>query len=232
MGTRSQCSLSVAEFTAFCENATGLQFATYNEFWEWSIADGLERFWELLWQWCEIEASEPYSQVLSTRVMPGAKWFAGAKLNYAHHALRHLADDAEVLVGISQSRARQSMSGGELRAEVSRVRSGLISLGVGHGDRVAGYLPNVCEAIIAFLATASLGAIWTSCAPEFGVGAVLDRFGQVEPKVLFAVDGYRYGRHDVDRSDEIGRLRAVPRLEHLVPQQAILLARSGPSGRG
>ena len=198
----------LAEFTAFCENATGLQFATYNEFWEWSIADGLERFWELLWQWCEIEASEPYSQVLSTRVMPGAKWFAGAKLNYAHHALRHLEDDAEVLVGISQSRARQSMSGGELRAEVSRVRSGLISLGVGHGDRVAGYLPNVCEAIIAFLATASLGAIWTSCAPEFGVGAVLDRFGQVEPKVLFAVDGYRYGRHDVDRSDEIGRLRA------------------------
>ena len=91
---------------------------------------------------------------------------------------------------------------------MSRVRSGLISLGVGHGDRVAGYLPNVCEAIIAFLATASLGAIWTSCAPEFGVGAVLDRFGQVEPKVLFAVDGYRYGRHDVDRSDEIGRLRA------------------------
>lgn len=195
-------------FIEYCSANTGLQFDHYGTFWEWSIGEGLERFWELFWQWSEIESSSQYSQVLSARTMPGAKWFVGATLNYAHHAVRRLSDDVEAVVGISQSRGRQSLTGAELRTEIQRIRNGLVSLGVGRGDRVAGYLPNVCESIVAFLASASLGAIWTSCAPEFGVGAVLDRFGQVEPKVLFVVDGYRYGRHDVDRSEEIGRLRA------------------------
>ena len=197
---------NLSAFIEYCAATTGLTFDHYDRFWEWSIGEGLEKFWELLWEWCEIDSSEPYSEVLNTRTMPGAKWFVGSKLNYANHALRRLSDDREAIVGISQSRGRQSLTGAELRSEIRRVRNGLMSLGVEKGDRVAGYLPNIGEAIVAFLATASLGAIWTSCAPEFGVGAVLDRFGQVEPKVLFVVDGYRYGRHDVDRSDEIRRL--------------------------
>ncbi len=203
-----QATSQLSTFIDYCSAETGRTFENYDGFWSWSVGEGLERFWELLWSWAEIDSSSEYSQVLTTRSMPGAKWFVGAKLNYTHHAVRRLDDDTEVLVGISQSRSRQSLTGAELRAEIQRVRNGLVSLGVGHGDRVAGYLPNICEAIVAFLACASLGAIWTSCAPEFGVGAVLDRFGQVEPKVLFVVDGYRYGRHDVDRSDEISRLRA------------------------
>jgi len=203
-----QATSQLSTFIDYCGAETGRTFENYDSFWRWSVGEGLERFWELLWLWAKIDSSSEYSQVLTTRSMPGAKWFVGATLNYAHHAVRRLGDDREVLVGISQSRSRQSLTGAELRAEIRRVRNGLISLGVGHGDRVAGYLPNICEAIVAFLACASLGAIWTSCAPEFGVGAVLDRFGQVEPKVLFVVDGYRYGRHDVDRSDEISRLRA------------------------
>ena len=203
-----QGASQLSAFIEFCSAETGRAFESYDSFWEWSVGEGLERFWELLWSWSEIDSSCEYSEVLTTRSMPGAKWFVGAKLNYAHHAVRRLSDDGEAIVGISQSRERQSLTGAELRSEIRRVRNGLVSLGVGHGDRVAGYLPNVCEAIVAFLASASLGAIWTSCAPEFGVGAVLDRFGQVEPKALFVVDGYRYGRHEIDRSDEISRLRA------------------------
>ena len=220
----------LSTFMEFCSAATGEHFDHYDIFWEWSVGEGLERFWELLWLWSEVDSSASYSDVLTTRSMPGAKWFVGAKLNYAHHAVRRLGDEVEVIVGISQSRARQSLTGAALRSEIQRVRNGLVALGVGHGDRVAGYLPNVCEAIVAFLACASLGAIWTSCAPEFGVGAVLDRFGQVEPKVLFVVDGYRYGRHDVDRSEEIARLRdGLPTVQSTVVVRHLGTTNSLPS---
>ena len=195
-------------FTRFCSEREGRTFNDYLELWKWSTTDGLENFWEAVWEWFDIAASSPYTTVLTQRTMPGASWFVGARLNYCEHALRHLDDDREALVAISQSRQRQQLNGGELRREVARVRSGLVNAGVGIGDRVAGYLPNTIEAVIAFLAAASIGAIWTSCAPEFGVGAVLDRFGQVSPTVLFVVDGYRYGQRNVDRRDEISQLRA------------------------
>ena len=179
---------------------------SYDALWQWSV-DDLAGFWAAVWQYFAVQSSTPYQQVLVDATMPGTEWFRGAQLNYAEHALRWQGDACAV-VSLSQSRARVELSRDELRARVAAVRAGLVALGVGRGDRVAAYLPNIAEATIAFLATASLGAVWSSCAPEFGVQAVLDRFGQIEPTVLFAVDGYRYGERPIDRSAEVAQIRA------------------------
>jgi acetoacetyl-CoA synthetase len=213
----------------------GLRFEGYDDLWRWSVED-LEGFWAAVWDHYGVEASVPYERVLSGRGMPGARWFDGARLSYAHHALRHHADDGDrvALSAWSQTRAPVELSWDELRDQVARARTGLARLGVGPGDRVAAYLPNVPEAVVAFLATASLGAIWSSCAPEFGVPAVLDRLRQIEPSVLLVVDGYRYGARDVDRADDVAAivdglpsLRATVLLGYLDPD-----ARPLPGGIG
>ncbi len=198
----------LGRFLTCCESRSERSFAGYHDLWEWSISEGLEDCWAAIWEFFDVMSSAPYERVLSERIMPGAKWFEGARLNYAEHALRRSDDDPVAIVGVSDSRPRVELTWSQLRDQVGRARSGLQRLGVAKGDCVAAYLPNVPETIIAFLATASLGAIWTSCAPEFGVQAVLDRFRQVEPKVLLAVDGYRYGRHTVSRVDELAAIRA------------------------
>lgn len=201
-------SSRLAEFADRCGERRGQPFDGYDDLWEWSVGDGLEAFWAEVWTYFGVDRVSGFDEVLADDSMPGARWFPGARINYAERALVSLPADGEVIIGVSQSRDRYALTGEELRGEVARVRAGLIELGVGRGDRVAAYLPNIPETVVAFLATASLGAIWTSCAPEFGVGAVLDRFSQVEPLVLLVVDGYRYGRHDIDRREEISRLRA------------------------
>jgi len=189
-------------------------FADYASLWRWSVED-LEGFWSSLWEFCDVRASVPYERVLSSRDMPGARWFEGARLSYAEHALR--GSGSAALVGVSQTRDRIELSWDELRSQVARCRAGLQRLGVGRGDRVAAYLPNIPETVVAFLAAASLGATWTSCAPEFGVQAVLDRFTQVAPKVLLVVDGYRYGSREVDRRQEVAAIRAgLSSVEHVV----------------
>ena len=200
----------LGRFLTLCEQRSGRTFADYGELWSWSVDDGLEECWAAIWDFFDVDAVEPYREVLDRRVMPGASWFSGARLNYAHHILRWADDDPGrvAIVARSQSRERIELTWGDLADQVARARRGLEVLGVGEGDRVAAYLPNVPETIVAFLATASLGATWTSCAPEFGVQAVLDRFAQVEPKVLLAVDRYRYGRHTVSRVDELATIRA------------------------
>ena len=198
----------LGEFLTFCETRTGRSFVDYDALWEWSVDDGLDDCWAAIWDFFEVQSSRPYARVLSERIMPGAKWFEGARLNYAEHTLRHPDDSAVAIVGVSDSRSRVELTWMELRQQVGRARAGLQKLGVGEGDRVAAYLPNVPETIIAFLAACSLGAIWTSCAPEFGVQAVLDRFTQVEPTVLLAVDGYRYGLRDISRVEELAAIRA------------------------
>ena len=188
-------------------------FDTYPELWQWSV-DDLEAFWAAVWDWCGVRGS--YDRVLSSRAMPGARWFEGAALSYAEHALAS-SGNGPAIVGVSQTRDRVEVGWDELRDAVARCRSGLQRLGVARGDRVAAYLPNIPETIVAFLATASLGAIWTSCAPEFGVRAVLDRFSQVAPKVLFVVDGYRYGSKDVDRQEEVAAIvGGLPSVAHVV----------------
>ncbi len=209
----------LGEFMDFCEARTGLTFDSYDALWRWSTDAGLEDFWAAVWQFFDVRSSAPYSRVLDGRVMPGARWFEGARLNYAEHALRAAEQrgDEVALVGVSQTRDRVEVTWTYLADQVGRARAGLVRLGVRQGDRVAAYLPNIPETIVAFLAASSLGATWTSCAPEFGVQAVLDRFTQVEPTVLLAVEGYRYGRHAVSRVDELAAIRAgLPSLQATV----------------
>jgi acetoacetyl-CoA synthetase len=190
-------------------------FGSYEELWRWSV-DDLEGFWSSIWEHFGVSAHAPFEQVLVSRAMPGAVWYPGALLNYAEHALR--ADgDAAALVSRSQTRPPGTMTFDELRDAVARARTGLQRLGVGMGDRVAAYLPTIPESVVAFLATASLGAIWSSCAPEFGVRSVVDRFAQIAPKVLLTVDGYRYGDRAIGRRQEVAAIRAaLPSLDATV----------------
>jgi acetoacetyl-CoA synthetase len=196
----------------------GLSFDDYASLHAWSVAD-LDGFWGSVWDHFGVTSTEPRGVALATRQMPGAEWFPGVRLNWAEHCLRLRGrrDGDRVIVARSQSRARIERTASELRDDVARIRTGLRRLGVGRGDRVAAYLPNVPEAAAALLATASLGAIWSSCAPEFGTRSVIDRFGQIEPTVLLAVDGYRYGERAVSRGDEVAAIRAaLPSVRHTV----------------
>ncbi len=205
----------IGRYLSWLEERRDRSFATYDELWRWSVED-LEGFWSSIWDHFEVTARAPFERVLTHRAMPGTEWFPGALLNYAEHALR--SDGTGLaLVARSQTRPPIAMTFAQLRHEVTRAREGLLRLGVGRGDRVAAYLPTIPETVVGFLATASLGAVWSSCAPEFGVRSVVDRFAQIDPKVLLAVDGYRYGSRVVDRHAEVGAIReALPGLEATV----------------
>jgi acetoacetyl-CoA synthetase len=172
-------------------------FDSYDELWRWSV-DDLEGFWASIWD--HFGVGPRSGPVLATREMPGATWFPETTVNYAEHALRGRDENALAIVHASESRELAELTWGELRTQVARIAAGLRALGVERGDRVAAYLPNIPETVAAFLATASLGAVWSSAAPEFGARSVVDRFAQIEPKVLLAIDGYRYNGRDHDRS--------------------------------
>ena len=195
----------------------GLEFADYSALHRWSTED-LAGFWSSIWEFFDVQAHTPYERVLGRREMPGAQWFPGATLNYAEQALGRGRPDGETaILAHSQTREPVELSWAQLREQVGRARAGLARLGVGRGDRVVAYLPNMPETVVAFLAAASLGAVWASCAPEFGARSVIDRFGQIEPTVLLVVAGYRYGDKDVDRTAEVAALRAgLPTVRHVV----------------
>jgi acetoacetyl-CoA synthetase len=206
----------IGEYLRWTERERNRAFATYDELWQWSV-DEVGAFWASVWDYFDL--GERPSDVLPDAAMPDARWFPGVRLNYAERALRLAgrADDDVVIVARSQTRPPSSMTAAELRDAVARVGAGLRRLGVGSGDRVAAYLPNIPEATVALLATASLGANWSSCAPEFGTRSVVDRFAQIEPKVLLTIDGYRYGDRDVDRTAEVAAIRAaLPSLSAVV----------------
>jgi acetoacetyl-CoA synthetase len=189
-------------------------FSDYDELWRWSVED-LDGFWGSLWAWFEIGA--PYERVLGRREMPGAEWFPGANLNYAEHIFRLARRGAVAIVHASESQPLAEITWDELRDQVARCAAGLRRLGVRRGDRVVAYMPNVPETVVALLATASIGAVWSSCAPEFGTPTVVDRFKQIEPKVLIATEGYRYGGRDFDRRERVAEIRAaIPSIEHTV----------------
>jgi acetoacetyl-CoA synthetase len=191
-------------------------FATYDELWRWSVED-LEGFWAALWERFDIAARSPYERVLGRREMPGAAWFPGARLNYAEHVLRMARPGDAAIVHASEEGPAREISWDELTDLVGRCAAGLRRLGVGRGDRVAAYLPNSPEAVVGLLAAASIGAIWSSCAPEFGAPTVIDRFAQIEPKLLLATDGYSYGGRWFDRSERVREIAAaIPSLEHVV----------------
>jgi acetoacetyl-CoA synthetase len=202
---QSIAGTNIGRFIAWLDERGVGPFAGYNDVWQWSV-DDLAGFWSALWEFAEVRASVPYTTVVDSTAMPGARWFVGARLNYAEHSLRRTGSEPAI-IGHSQTRPPSTLSWDELADQVGRARAGLQRLGVQRGDRVAAYLPNIPETIVAFLATASLGAVWSSCAPEFGVQAVLDRFGQIEPTVLLVVDGYRYGTRQIGRHDEVQAIR-------------------------
>jgi acetoacetyl-CoA synthetase len=206
----------MGRYMGWLEAERGLAFDGYPELWRWSTTD-LAGFWQSIWDYYGVTAHEPPSGVLASAEMPGARWFPGARLNFAEHLLRQ-GEDAEVAIfARSQTRGDVVLTWGDLRADVARARAGLRRLGVGPGDRVAAYLPNVPEAVITFLAAASLGAVWCACPPEFGIRSAVDRLRQVAPKVLVTVDGYRWGEKVVSRRDEVAGLReAIESLEAVV----------------
>jgi len=206
----------MTEYMRWLAAERGLELGGYDELWHWSVED-VEGFWASIWDFFEVQADGGYDRVLGRREMPGAEWFAGARLNYAEHVFAGVEDDELAIFHASELRELDELSWGELRARVAAVAAGLRGLGVERGDRVVAYLPNIPEAIVAFLATASIGAVWSSCSPDFGPASVVDRFAQIEPKVLFAVDGYRYGGKDFDRRGVLAELQAaMPSLQRTV----------------
>jgi acetoacetyl-CoA synthetase len=207
---------NMTRYMAWLAENKALRFADYHDLWRWSVTD-LEGFWASIWEFFAVKASKPYTRVLAERKMPGARWFEGAELNYAEHVFRNATPQHPALIFQSEARPRTELSWEELRRRVSAVAAALRKMGVRRGDRVVAYVANIPEAVIAFLACASLGAVWSSCSPDFGSRSVIDRFRQIAPKVLFAVDGYQYGGKPFDRRPVVAELqRALPTLERTV----------------
>ncbi|MDL4775986.1 MULTISPECIES: acetoacetate--CoA ligase [Thermomonosporaceae] len=190
----------------------GVLTESYDELWRWSVTE-VDAFWDAIWSYFGVVGERGDGPVRSGGPMPvdGLRWFPGATVNYAANALRHAGrtpDDAAVVFR-SEAGGHRVLTHRELAAHVAEVRAGLAALGVGRGDRVAAYLPNIPEALICFLAAASLGAIWSSCSPDFGSSSVIDRFAQIEPKVLIAVDGYAYNGRRFDRRAAVAEIEAA-----------------------
>ena len=194
----------LARYMRWLAEEGGRELASYEDLWAWSV-DDLEGFWGSVWRYFDIQAT-PYEAVLAAREMPGARWFAGARLNYAEHALRAGAGDRVAVVEHDEEGLRGELTWDELRGAVGGVAAGLRERGIDRGDVVVGYLPNSAEAVIAYLACASIGAVWSSCAPDLQPSAALDRFAQLRPAALIACDGYRYGGRAHDRRAAVAEI--------------------------
>ncbi|WP_051005136.1 acetoacetate--CoA ligase [Blastococcus saxobsidens] len=206
----------LAEFTRFAEARTGRSFPDYADLWTWSTVE-LEEFWQAVWDFFDVRSSAPHTAVLESPEMPGARWFPGARLNFAEHVLAQERPGQPALLAVSESNPLRAVPWEEFTRQVRAVATYLRERGVRPRDRVVAYLPNVPEAVVAMVATASVGAVWASCSPDFGSRGALDRLGQLEPTVLFAADGYRYGGRDFDRRGEIAELVAgLPSLREVV----------------
>lgn len=198
----------------------GLEFASYDALWRWSVTE-LDAFWQSIWDYCDLQSPTPHGAVLARNVMPGAEWFPGAQLNYAQQVLRHTAAaeaaGMPAVISRNEQGRHRELSWPELRRQTAALALHLQARGVQPGDRVAAYLPNIPEAMVALLACASIGAVWSICAPDMGTQAVLDRFRQIEPKVLIAVDGVHYAGRDLDRQPVVAELRAqLPSLQEVL----------------
>ncbi|HEY3688417.1 MAG TPA: acetoacetate--CoA ligase [Streptosporangiaceae bacterium] len=221
----SRAAARVTRYLGWLADEHGLRFDDYDSLWRWSVTD-VPAFWQSVWDYFGVLGDRGDGPVYDGDTMPGVSWFPGATLNYARNILRHAADrpDAPAIVFANENGVGRRLTYAELAAEVGRVAAGLRALGVGKGDRVVAYVPNIPEATIAFLATASLGAVWSSCSPDFGAPSVIDRFTQIEPTVLVAVDGYQYGGKPFDRRATVARiagslptLRATVLIDYLAP---------------
>ncbi|MFI5972826.1 acetoacetate--CoA ligase [Streptomyces sp. NPDC051452] len=222
-----------ARWAARHAGVQGLQDPTdYQALHRWSVTD-LEGFWAAVWAYFDIDATTPYERVLDEETMPGARWFPGATLNYVHHALRNLHPDAPAITALDETGAGSDITGRELRARVASVAATLRDLGVGMGDRVVGYLPNTPHAVIAFLAAASLGAVWSVCGQDYAPKAAADRFAQLEPTVLITADGYLFNGTTHDRrAASLDLAAALPTLNATILVNHAGLAWAGPQTSG
>jgi acetoacetyl-CoA synthetase len=207
---------NLTDYLGWLERERGLRFADYGALWRWSV-DDLGAYWSSIVDYEALPIHGQRTPVLADRVMPGARWFPEAQVNYAEAVFHRASADRPALAFQSERHALRFVEWNELEASVAAVAAGLRRLGVGREDRVVAVLPNIPEAVVALLACASIGAIWSSCSPDFGTRSLIDRFAQIEPKVLIAVDGYTYGGKRFDRREVIDALRAeLPTLEHAV----------------
>ena len=215
----------------------GLSFDSYDALWRWSTTE-LDAFWQSIWDYFDLQSPTPHSAALAENVMPGARWFPGAQVNYVQQVFRHVEAAHAAGFPALVSHNEQSLEAGlparelswpALRSQVASLALHLRAQGLQPGDRVAAYLPNIPEAMVAFLAVASLGGVWSICAPDMGTAAVLDRFRQIEPKVLIACDGVRYGGRDVDRREVVAELRAaLPSVQHVIVHDNLGLQPTAP----
>jgi len=208
-------SSNLTKYYEFLRRQYGLSFTDYSALHNWSVTE-IETFWESIWKFADIIHSEPYTQVLDKRIMPGAKWFDGARLNFAENLLRY-RDDHLAITSSREDKPDVTLTYNELYDLVNAFSLGLRALGVKKGDRVAGFVTNIPETIIAMLAATSLGAVWTSCSPDFGIQGVIDRFGQVKPKILFAIEEYQYNGKVINSRQKIEEIiHLIPEIERVV----------------
>ncbi|TAM91824.1 acetoacetate--CoA ligase [bacterium] len=211
-----RAAANLTRYLHWLETHRNLHLGTYDELWQWST-ERVEDFWASLWEFFEITASTPYRNALSSHAMPGARWFEGATLNYAEHVFRNATSDHPALLFQSERRALTEISWQQLQRDVAACAAALRGLGVRTGDRVVAYLPNIPQAVVAFLACASIGATWSSSSPDFGTPSVIDRFKQLDPTVLIAVDGYQYNGRRFDRTDAVRNIQeALPSLRFTI----------------
>lgn len=226
-------STRLAAYMRWLESSRGLHFDAYQALWQWSVSE-LETFWESVWDYFDVQADGSREPVLASRDMPGANWYPNTRLNYAEHVFRNASSDRPALLARSEDEPVREVSWAELERLTGALAARLRAMGVGPGDRVASYLPNRPETVVAFLACASIGAVWSSCAPDMGATVVLDRFRQIEPKVLFATDGYSYNGKFHERAAVVEELvRELPSVQVVVhvPGPASRV-RSAPEWRG
>jgi len=222
---------NISGFIRWLGYTRGLSFADYADLWRWSTMD-LPAFWSAVWQFYGLDEVTTYDEVLATPVMPGAQWFTGARINFAERCLAHPAASRPALVSLTEGGIPAETSWADLRQQVAAVSTTLRDLGVGPGDCVAGYLPNIPEAVVALLATAAVGAVWTVCSPDFGTPSVLARLGQARPTVLVAADGYRHGGKERDRRGQVADIvDDLPTVRHLVTVNRLLPAVAGTWSR-
>lgn len=210
----------IRRYQEWLQASRGLAFDSYDALWRWSV-DDLPAFWDSVWHYFRLESPTPWRAVLAEEKMPGARWFEGAQVNYARQVLRHVdaahAAGFPAIVSRDERGTHRELSWPELRRQVASLALHLQAQGLQPGDRVAAYLPNIPEAMVAFLAVVSLGGVWSICAPDMGTNAVLDRFRQIAPKILIACDGVTYGGKDMDRTAVVAELRAaLPSVQHVL----------------
>jgi acetoacetyl-CoA synthetase len=217
---KSSCIPQIRLYQDWLRDKRGLSFASYDELWQWSV-DQLPQFWQSVWDYFGLQSPTPATSVLAEQKMPGARWFEGAQFNYVNQVLRHVeaahAAGLPAIIARNEAGEHREIGWRELKAQVAALAIHLQAQGVQPGDRVAAYLPNVPETVIAFLATISIGGVWSLCAPDMGTNAVLDRFKQITPKVLIACDSVRYAGKRIDRTDVVTQLRdALPSVSHVL----------------